>query len=370
LARSWWAMSELSPDEPSIATAGADPGERNAAAHEARGAKTNLLRRDWIAQARAVRIDDEIARRGIKLKGRSPERCGPCPKCGGTDRFAINTTKQIWNCRGCQRGGDVISLVQHLDGCTFAAAVATLSRQAPTGRDIGKNAKPDLPNRVLKTHGEKSCNSDGERAREALAIWSAARDPQDTPAWKYLFRRGVVLEALPSRINEALRFHPDCPWHDERRMCLVALWTDTISGEARAIHRRVITPDGGKLGHWRAWGPTTGCVIRLWPDDDVSQSLVLGEGVETVLAAATRIAHRGTLLQPAWAAGDAGHVGAFPTLSGVEALTLLVDADENGIGQSRAAECTRLWTAAGRQVVRLTPRLVGADFNDLIEVRS
>ena len=97
---------------------------------------------------------------------------------------------------------------------------------------------------------------------------------------------------------------------------------------------------------------------------------MLGEGVETVLAAATHIAHRGTLLQPAWAAGDAGHIGAFPALSGVEALTLLVDADENGIGQSRAAECARRWAAAGRQVTRLTPRLVGADFNDLIEVGS
>jgi len=151
---------------------------------------------------------------------------------------------------------------------------------------------------------------------------------------------------------------------------LVALWTDTISGEARAIHRRPITPDGENLEHWRAWGPTTGCVIRLWPDDEVSQNLVLGEGIETVLAAATRIVHRGTLLQPAWAAGDAGHIGAFPALSGVEALTLLVDADENGIGQRGAAECARRWTSAGRQVIRLTPCLIGADFNDLIEAGS
>jgi len=34
-------MSELSPDEPSIATTGADPGRRKAATHEARGANTN-----------------------------------------------------------------------------------------------------------------------------------------------------------------------------------------------------------------------------------------------------------------------------------------------------------------------------------------
>jgi CHC2 zinc finger len=285
-------MSELSPDEPSIAAAVAHPSSRKPAAHAAHGTKTNLLRRDWIAQARTVRIEDEIARRGLKLNGRGPERYGPCPKCGGTDRFAINTSKQVWNCRGCQRGGDVISLVQHLDGCTFDAAAATLSRQDPTGCGIGKNAAPDLPNRVLKPH-RRSCCKSVERAREALAIWSAAREPQDTPAWKYLLRRGIALEALPSRINEVLRFHPDCPWRDERRMCLVALWTDTISGEARAIHRRPITPDGENLGHWRAWGPTTGCVIRLWPDDEVTQHLVLGEGVQySLLQRASRIVAR------------------------------------------------------------------------------
>jgi hypothetical protein len=78
-----------------------------------------------IAVARAVRIDDEIARRGIRLRGKV-ERIGPCPVCGGADRFSINTRKQVFNCRGFG-GGDVIAMVQHLDGCTFAEAVLTLA---------------------------------------------------------------------------------------------------------------------------------------------------------------------------------------------------------------------------------------------------
>ena len=44
---------------------------------------------------------------------------------------------------------------------------------------------------------------------------------------------------------------------------------------------------------------------------------MLGEGVETTLAAATRIEHRGTLLQPAWAAGSAGNMAKFPVLTGI-----------------------------------------------------
>ena len=66
----------------------------------------------WADKARAVPIEREIERRGILLRG-SVDRCGPCPKCGGDDRFSINTDKQVFNCRGCNVGGDVIELVEH-----------------------------------------------------------------------------------------------------------------------------------------------------------------------------------------------------------------------------------------------------------------
>ena len=82
-------------------------------------------------EARAVTVEDELARRGIKLRGRGSERCGPCPRCGGEDRFSINTKKQVWNCRGCSHGGDVIALVQHIDGCGFMEAVEILAGPAP-----------------------------------------------------------------------------------------------------------------------------------------------------------------------------------------------------------------------------------------------
>jgi phage/plasmid primase-like uncharacterized protein len=82
-----------------------------------------------VEDARAVRIEDELAaRRGIKLRG-GINRCGPCPRCGGMDRFSVNLKKQVWNCRGCSTGGDVIALVEHLDGCGFMEAVATLIGQ-------------------------------------------------------------------------------------------------------------------------------------------------------------------------------------------------------------------------------------------------
>ena len=85
---------------------------------------------NWIEQARAVRIEDELARRGIKLKGMI-ERCDPCPRCGGDDRFSISTRKQVFNCRVCKTGGDVIDLVQFIDRADFMGAVETLTGDPP-----------------------------------------------------------------------------------------------------------------------------------------------------------------------------------------------------------------------------------------------
>src|SRR5262249_55213761 len=121
--------------------------------------------------------------------------------------------------------------------------------------------------------------------------------------------------------------------------------------------------DGGKP---KTLGPMRGCVIRLWPDEDVTTHLVLGEGVETVLAAATRFTHRNTLLRPAWAAGGAGNLEDFPVLTGIDALTLLVDHDIKGRGQEAARAGGERWRDAGRDVTLLPPRNLGADFNDLV----
>ena len=78
------------------------------------------------ANARSVRIEDEVTRRGIRLQGRGTDRAGPCPVCGGTDRFGVNIKKQMFYCRKCDVGGDVITFVRHVDGCTFKEAVNLL----------------------------------------------------------------------------------------------------------------------------------------------------------------------------------------------------------------------------------------------------
>jgi hypothetical protein len=192
----------------------------------------------------------------------------------------------------------------------------------------------------------------------AERIWRQSQDIAGTHAESYLARRGIVLDDVPNL--GGLRWHPHCPWERGTAPCVLARYTDARTAEPRGIWRRPI--DGNKP---MTLGPMRGCVIRLWPDEDMTTHLVLGEGVETA-AAASQIEHKGTLLQPMWAAGSAVNMARFPVLPGIEALTLIVDNDKSGTGQQAAATCARRWIDAGREVIRLTPKMMGADFNDII----
>jgi hypothetical protein len=202
-----------------------------------------------------------------------------------------------------------------------------------------------------------------ERARKlalATRIWNESIPIIGTAGESYLRQRGIVLDRVPN--HGGLRWHTRCPWGgDDYLPCIIARYTDAISAEPRGIRRRPIK-NGEKA---RTLGPMGGCVVRLWPDEEVTQGLCLAEGIETALYAATRIMHRGTLLQPMWAAGSANNLENFPVLSGIERLTVLADHHESGRGQEAARRCAHRWARAGREVILRTPKQLGADFNDL-----
>jgi hypothetical protein len=304
-----------------------------------------------IDAAKAVRVEDEIARRGgLGLKRMGAELIGACPVCGGRDRFSINIKKQIWNCRGCAKGGDVVDLVQHLDGVDFKAAVQTLG---------GDETRPIAPVKPT-VHQEKE--SDQEKTERALRIWDDASEVNGTLAEQYLRRRHLELPGD----DEALRFYSPCPFGDTSYPALIALFRDIVTNEPRAIHRIALAP-GGILIAKRMLGRVGGAAIKLDHDADVEHGLAVGEGVETMLAARMRG------FRPAWALGSAGTLKTFPVLDGVDALTIIVDndpPDKNGrqAGQQAAADCSQRWTAAGREVRRIVPRRQGADLADLVEV--
>jgi phage/plasmid primase-like uncharacterized protein len=311
-----------------------------------------------IDRARSVTIQSVLAQRRLLacMRRHGAEYIGPCPRCGGKDRFSVSIRKQAWNCRQCKPGtkitGNVIGLVCWLDGVEFVEAIEIL-----LGERVNTAAKPSAP---VTTPKPKQNNDDGERLRRADAIWRASVPIAGTPGETWIVARGIDIAAVPE--HGGLRFHPRCPWEQGEAPCIVARFTDARTNAPLGIHRRPIAIKEKP----KALGPMAGGVIRLWPDEAVEQGLVIGEGVETTLAAATRIEHRNTLLQPAWACGSAGALEAFPVLAGIEALTILVDNDESGAGQRAADHCAERWAGAGREVTLLTPRDIGLDFNDLV----
>jgi hypothetical protein len=319
-----------------------------------------MIPADAIERARQADLLSEAMRLGARLKRiGGGEYAGPCPACGGRDRFSVNTRKQVWHCRGCGRGGDVVDLVQHVEGVTFIKAVETLAGETSTPsvrRRLGPGSEATPQNAA----------QDAERNRRfALDLWGSSRSIRGTLAEDYLVRvRGVDIEQIPE-LDESLRFDPACPFGDDTPPCLIALIRNIVTDEPQAIQRTALGADGRKIDR-RGLGPKTGGAIKLWPDAEVTQGLVIGEGLETVAAAATRIEHKGTLLQPAWPVVDRGNLSNFALLPGIEALTILVDADESGDGQKAARECVRRWAAAGREVIRLEPKELGTDFNILV----
>ena len=166
---------------------------------------------------------------------------------------------------------------------------------------------------------------------------------------------------MPDYGGACLRFHPHCPFGPGASiLACSSLRRDIVTDEPASIHRIALTPDGDKIER-RLLG--RGGVVKLWP---AGPRLVVGEGIETTLAAATRISHRGAPLQPAWSAVSSGALGSLPVIPGVERLIILVDHDLNGAGQAAALRCAERWSRAGRTVVRLTPKRPGTDFNDLV----
>ena len=214
------------------------------------------------------------------------------------------------------------------------------------------------PASIVESNGDEE-EKRRRKLEQADRIWRQSYNVAGTAGEAYLARRGIELAGVPN--FGGLRWHPNCPWEGGTTPCVLARFTDAVTAEPRGIWRRPI--DGGKP---KTFGPMGGCVIRLWPDEDVTTGLVLGEGVETTLAAATRFTHRNTLLQPAWAAGSAGNLESLPVLLGIEALTLLVDHDASGRGQEAARGCGKRWQNAGRGVTLLMPHNLG-DFNDLVQ---
>lgn len=239
-------------------------------------------------------------------------------------------------------GGDLLSLIQHKQTIGFGEALAYAA-------DFAATPAPAICSHSMTAKLEANT----QRARK---LWQCGGTLNGTPAEAYLASRR--LWPLPAGAEQALRFIPHGQFGIDRHPMLVALYRDIHTNEPCGVHRTALTPGGRKLGR-KILGRKAGAAIKLSPNEDVALGLCIGEGVETTISAMLMG------LCPAWALGDAGSVGAFPTLPGIEAITILVDNDTSGTGQMQSAKCRDRWLAHGREVVTVTPDVAGEDLNDV-----
>lgn len=267
------------------------------------------------------------------------KRHGPCPICGGKDRFRFDDKNGVgdWICNSCGSG----------DGVMLVAKA--------TGKPVG-----DILERVKALAGTVAATPVKERdtAKEMQAIkslWERARRPADSgPVQAYLNAR----LGRPWRSN-AIREVLDC-WEagsQTRMPAMVAAVTEP-DGSIVNCHLTYLTPDGQKVTRRVMPGSLPeGCCIRLWePREGV---LGVAEGIETAMAAAARFK------VPTVAAINANRLAAWEPPAGVREVYVFGDNDESYTGQAAAYNLARKLVLKHALIAHVTiPPETGTDWAD------
>ena len=235
------------------------------------------------------------------LKGRKPQLAGPCPRCGGDDRFWVDTRKNACGCRQCGGGGDPIGLVMFVREISFPDAIDWLCgpEQKLTPDEVLARAKQHEENEKAKA--AKSAKFRAKAIARAREIWETGSTAEDSPVRDYLALRGITRDLLP-RLPSCLRFHPSLPYmiegagqddyveihrgpamlaavqgKDDRFCAVHRTWFDLAAPQGKLDLG--LDAKGKPRKRKKGWGSKKGGAIRLIRG--TSDTLVMGEGIET-----------------------------------------------------------------------------------------
>jgi DNA primase len=150
----------------------------------------------------------DLIQRQVSLKkiGRKDggEYAGPCPFCGGKDRFRVWPAKANggrWWCRQEAQGGDAIAYIMRLDGCTFAEALTKLglSQDRPRSYTYRSADRPRAATTIPSEPAWDALHSEAWQ-HAAMSFIIAATEELYTPpaahALDYLYTRGFNDDTL------------------------------------------------------------------------------------------------------------------------------------------------------------------------------
>lgn len=391
---------------------------------------------DELDDIRARNPIADVAGGYTKLRRAGGKLVGPCPVCGGrasSQRFEVIERDGNWVCAVCPDGGDVIRLVEKVEGCDFRAAIERLGGRTAIDAIRAKELFEERERKRLAREKASADYREAERKR-LFRTWKGAMPIHDTVAARYLEGRGLV---LPHHCP-GLRFLPAMSyWHgetiDERgrkaprqiyagpAMCgafirpdgkfggLHLTWLNVVTSPddvtaPAPVKAEILDPDSGEvLNAKKMRGSKTGAYIAIVMHD-APRRLVIGEGIETVLSVWTAMHQAGRELDDMafWAAGDLGNLAGranktinhptlkrpngqpqkvpdpFPDLEdaglsipdSVEELILLGDGDSEKLLTENAMErAARRYAREGR-VIRIAFAPSGFDFNDLLKAAA
>lgn len=260
---------------------------------------------------------------------RGIDRAGPCPVCGGSDRFAIHTKKNTFNCRGCGiSGAGVIDLVMKTEPCEFVSACEII-----TGRKAEAEVDPvvsaQMREQAERAQAKRAAEEDERRAdaiKRAKKIcrrgWPVDWADEKNPVNAYLRKRGIAFDA---NLHPKLGYIADHRWVEKQG----STWVTVHEGPAMiaairkpdysvgAVHmtwidlaqpngKLVLPPaaDGSERAVKKVIGSKKGGAIRLFTPPRATR-MVMGEGIETTLTALAHAFEPGTAY---WAGVDLGNM--------------------------------------------------------------
>ena len=263
-------------------------------------------------RALACDMVETAVRLGARLKRAGAEWTGPCPFCGGDDRFSINVRDRVFNCRGFG-GGDIVAMTAHITGDPFARCLETITgeRLPDSDRQESEDARAEREahRAAFLADLERRNEEDKARARikrlrdeEAIeATLANARAFSGSQAAAYLERRVGYAPAermlVDLRMVDRLAYWGFASPEAETKSLLATLPAmigviRDIEGQIIGLHETYLDP-GGAPAKWKPSGDLSrnkakkmrgvaaGGLVRL---GRVGETLAIAEGIETAFA--------------------------------------------------------------------------------------
>src|SRR5262249_39971070 len=142
-------------------------------------------------------------------------------------------------------------------GCSPEDVLAALRRRGLLD-DHGRTNRPDNVNSTARAaqNGDGQKPEDDEAARKFALAQRTCKEAvciEGTPGALFLHKRAIDITLVPD--FGGLRWHAKCPWgSDDTAPCIVARFTDAITGKPRGIWRRPIDGREPKIDGARADG--------------------------------------------------------------------------------------------------------------------